>query len=203
MELEIHQHQRLLHRWIQIAGSGCGKWTIAIDVADYTHLPDGPSVLLVGHEGNYALDCRDGRQGLYYYRKRRTAQRLTGCWDGVWWPLPGSCSAPATRSRPTKSSGRLATSSATSPRDGLPLRQQRARVCRERSPARPPNRYDRRGTSTRAEGFSRHALRRTTLRNHRTGRSARPADPYTSSPTRRADRNVARPNQINLSNSII
>ena len=56
------------HRWIQ-TGAVSG---LLIDVADYTHLPDGPSVLLVGHEGNYALDCRDGRQGLYYYRKRRS-----------------------------------------------------------------------------------------------------------------------------------
>ena len=57
----------VFHRWIQ-TGAVNG---LLIDVADYTHLPTGPSVLLVGHEGNYALDCRGGRPGLYYYRKQR------------------------------------------------------------------------------------------------------------------------------------
>ena len=56
----------VFHRWIQ-TGAVRG---LLIDVADYTHLVNGPSVLLVGHEGNYALDYRDGRPGLYYYRKR-------------------------------------------------------------------------------------------------------------------------------------
>ena len=56
----------VFHRWIQ-TGAVDG---LLIDVADYTHLPSGPSVLLVGHEGHYALDCKDGRPGLYYYRKQ-------------------------------------------------------------------------------------------------------------------------------------
>ena len=40
-----------------------------VDVADYSHVPDGPRTLLVGHEHNYALDCSDGRLGLYCARK--------------------------------------------------------------------------------------------------------------------------------------
>lgn len=43
---------------------------LLIDVADYTHLVDGPSVLLVAHEANYAIDETDGRPGLSYTRKR-------------------------------------------------------------------------------------------------------------------------------------
>lgn len=43
---------------------------LLIDVADYTHLVDGPSVLLVAHEANYAIDETDGRPGLSYSRKR-------------------------------------------------------------------------------------------------------------------------------------
>ena len=55
----------VFHRWIQTrAVDG-----LLIDVADYTHLNDGPRVLLAGHEGNYAVDCSEGRPGLYYYRK--------------------------------------------------------------------------------------------------------------------------------------
>ena len=62
----------VFHRWIQTGAVG----GLLIDVADYTHLAEGPSVLLVGHEGNYAFDYRDGRPGLYYYRKRPAAGPL-------------------------------------------------------------------------------------------------------------------------------
>ena len=56
----------VFHTWIQdhaVPG-------LLIDVADYTHLVDGPSVLLVAHEANYALDEGGGRPGLSYTRKQ-------------------------------------------------------------------------------------------------------------------------------------
>ncbi len=54
----------VFHRWIQTrAVDG-----LLIDVADYTHLPTGPLVLLVGHEGRYVLDRDDERLGLQYVR---------------------------------------------------------------------------------------------------------------------------------------
>ena len=56
----------VFHTWIQdhaVPG-------LLIDVADYTHLVDGPSVLLVAHEANYALDETGGRPGLSYTRKQ-------------------------------------------------------------------------------------------------------------------------------------
>ena len=56
----------VFHRWIQ-DGAVPG---LLIDVADYTHLVDGPSVLLVAHEANYALDETGGRPGLSYTRKQ-------------------------------------------------------------------------------------------------------------------------------------
>lgn len=56
----------VFHRWIQThAVDG-----LLIDVADYTHLPSGPSVLLVAHEGQFALDRTQGRLGLQYTRTR-------------------------------------------------------------------------------------------------------------------------------------
>ncbi len=62
----------IFHRWIQTdAVDG-----LLIDVADYTHLTDGPAVLLAGHEGNYAIDRTEGRLGLYYHRKRPAAGTL-------------------------------------------------------------------------------------------------------------------------------
>ncbi len=41
-----------------------------IDVADYKHVQDGPGILIIGHEGDYALDQENGRSGLLYTRKR-------------------------------------------------------------------------------------------------------------------------------------
>ena len=62
----------VFHRWIrERAGS-----ELLIDVADYTHLVDGPHVLLVAHEANYAVDGTGGRPGLSYTRKQPTAGPL-------------------------------------------------------------------------------------------------------------------------------
>lgn len=55
----------VFHRWIQedtVDG-------LLIDVADYKHVPDGPGVMLVGHEVDYDVDERDGRLGLTVTRK--------------------------------------------------------------------------------------------------------------------------------------
>tara|TARA_B110000116_G_C16723094_1_gene530066 strand:+ start:364 stop:939 length:576 start_codon:yes stop_codon:yes gene_type:complete len=43
---------------------------ILVDVADYTHVLNGPQTILVGHRANYAIDNTDGRFGFLYGRKR-------------------------------------------------------------------------------------------------------------------------------------
>jgi hypothetical protein len=43
---------------------------LMIDIADYRHVLDGPSVMLVGHEADIVIDHGDGRPGLAYIRKR-------------------------------------------------------------------------------------------------------------------------------------
>jgi hypothetical protein len=56
----------VFHRWIQdrlVPG-------LLVDVADYRHVPDGPGVVLIGQEADYALDFSGGRPGLLYRRKR-------------------------------------------------------------------------------------------------------------------------------------
>ena len=56
----------VFQRWIQkdsLEG-------VLIDVANYTHVDEGPGVLLIGHESNWSLDFRDGEPGLLYTRKR-------------------------------------------------------------------------------------------------------------------------------------
>ena len=70
----------VFHRWIQTqAVDG-----LLIDVADYSHMPTGPCVLLVAHEGHYVLDRAGGRLGLQYARR----QPLDG-------PLPARLTAVA------------------------------------------------------------------------------------------------------------
>ena len=43
---------------------------VLIDVADYSHVPNGPTTLLVGHEANYCIDSAGGKPGLLYARKQ-------------------------------------------------------------------------------------------------------------------------------------
>lgn len=56
----------VFQRWIQrrsLRG-------LLIDVADYRHVPNGPSIILIGHEADYAFDLRGGQAGLAYTRKQ-------------------------------------------------------------------------------------------------------------------------------------
>jgi len=59
----------VFHAWIQkqnLTGH------LLIDVHDYSHVHQGPGILLVAHEGNFSLDTEEGRPGLMYYRKTPT-----------------------------------------------------------------------------------------------------------------------------------
>lgn len=56
----------IFHRWIQ--EKLCPE--LLIDVADYRHVPAGPGVMLIGHQGNYSLDQTKNRLGLLYSRKQ-------------------------------------------------------------------------------------------------------------------------------------
>jgi hypothetical protein len=67
-----HDFIPVFHRWIQTRALD----EVLIDVADYSHVHDGPGVLLICHEANYAIDVIDGRPGLVYARKRE----VTGSW---------------------------------------------------------------------------------------------------------------------------
>lgn len=56
----------VFHRWIREDALG----EMLMDVADYTHVPRGPGVFLVGHGSDYAVDQGEDRPGLLYSRKR-------------------------------------------------------------------------------------------------------------------------------------
>jgi hypothetical protein len=66
----------IFHDWIR-RGAVPG---LLVDVADYSHVKDGPGVLLIGHEADYALDLGEGRPGVLCRWKRgdeeTTADRL-------------------------------------------------------------------------------------------------------------------------------
>jgi hypothetical protein len=43
---------------------------VLIDVADYGHVPEGPGVVLIGHDVDYSIDLNEGRAGLLTVGKR-------------------------------------------------------------------------------------------------------------------------------------
>jgi hypothetical protein len=60
----------IFHRFIQGRGFpelAPDQW---IDVADYSHVHEGPGVLLIGDAADYGVDVDDGGLGLRYTRKR-------------------------------------------------------------------------------------------------------------------------------------
>ena len=70
----------IFHSWIQnksIEGHQL------IDVHDYSHIHNGPGILLVAHEGNFSTDMAEGKLGLAYSRKMplgaSTEDALRGC----------------------------------------------------------------------------------------------------------------------------
>jgi hypothetical protein len=62
----------MYHRWIQQKALE----DLLIDVADYSHVPAGPGVMLIAHEGNYALDETGHERGVVYYSKHTLAGEL-------------------------------------------------------------------------------------------------------------------------------
>jgi hypothetical protein len=76
--IEILKLIPMYHRWIQQNTLE----DLLIDVADYSHVPAGPGVMLIAHEGNYALDETAHERGVLYYSKARLtgelSERITG-----------------------------------------------------------------------------------------------------------------------------
>jgi len=55
----------IFHSWI----SGRVFETMLLDVADYRHVPGGPCIILIGHQGDYSVDNTGNRLGVRYNRK--------------------------------------------------------------------------------------------------------------------------------------
>ena len=56
----------VFHNWIQDKAIDDH---LLIDVTDYSHIPDGPGVMLIAHEGNFSLDQERQQPGIMYMRK--------------------------------------------------------------------------------------------------------------------------------------
>ena len=49
---------------------------LLIDVADYAHVPEGPGVILIGHDVDYGIDQTGGKAGLLVTAKRNESEEL-------------------------------------------------------------------------------------------------------------------------------
>ena len=58
----------VFHSWIQ---NKTIDNHLLIDVADYSHIKDGPGVILVAHEGLFSLDQESFQSGIMYMRKTK------------------------------------------------------------------------------------------------------------------------------------
>ncbi len=70
MDIPLAAFIPVFHRWIQedkLEG-------LLVDVAEYTHVYQGPGVLLIAHEANYSLDEENGKRGFLYNQKRTTGK---------------------------------------------------------------------------------------------------------------------------------
>ena len=55
----------IFHSWIQEQAPG----DLLLDIADYRHVPAGPGVILIGHQGDFSVDNTQNRLGVRYNRK--------------------------------------------------------------------------------------------------------------------------------------
>ncbi len=72
-EIPIRGFIDVFHAWVKDKRTD----DLLIDVHDYTHVHDGPGVIVVAHEAHYGMDRRGGELGLVY-RARRTPPSPVG-----------------------------------------------------------------------------------------------------------------------------
>lgn len=67
-DVDLEQYVGVFHEWIRQSALGGGG--LLIDVASYAHVPNGPGVLLIGHEFDYGVRIALGRVSLTCRHKR-------------------------------------------------------------------------------------------------------------------------------------
>jgi hypothetical protein len=68
-DVDLEQYVGVFHDWIRQSALGA-PGGLLIDVASYAHVPNGPGVLLIGHEFDYGVRIALGRVGLTCRHKR-------------------------------------------------------------------------------------------------------------------------------------
>jgi hypothetical protein len=65
LSVPLDRFIEVFHRWV--ADQSMDE--MMIDVADYSHVPAGPGIVMVGLEADYSIDNRNNKFGLLYNRK--------------------------------------------------------------------------------------------------------------------------------------
>lgn len=100
-DLSLEDFVEVFHAWIR---DGVLE-DVMIDVADYVHVPDGPGVLLVCHEGHYVVEQRHGRYMLSYHHRRGGSE--AGLSERIGGPLRRLLTAAARLEQEPALAGRL------------------------------------------------------------------------------------------------
>ena len=77
---DIESFVPLFHNWIQ--EDKIPNHTM-VDVANYKHIPDGPGIMLIAHEGHFSLDFEDDELGLLYVRKIPLGKNISETLSGL------------------------------------------------------------------------------------------------------------------------
>ena len=65
LTVDWEQFINVFHTWVAAQSMP----EMMIDVADYRHVPNGPGVVMTGHEADYYMDNTGGEPGLRYVSK--------------------------------------------------------------------------------------------------------------------------------------
>lgn len=80
-KIDLKEAIPVFHQWLQeesLPG-------LPLDVVDYRHVPLGPGVLLVGHDGDYEVREIDGRSALTYSQKRQWPAEANSLTQKIEW----------------------------------------------------------------------------------------------------------------------
>lgn len=64
--LQVRDYIPEFHHWIQ---TDAVHDHLLIDVVDYSHIPDGPGIMLIAHEGHFSFDLENETPGFMYQRR--------------------------------------------------------------------------------------------------------------------------------------
>jgi hypothetical protein len=79
-DVRVKDFVPVFHTWIQRQAV---EGHLLVDVHDYSHIQNGPGILLVAHEGNFCTDMAEGKLGLAYFRKQPAGANMESHLDAA------------------------------------------------------------------------------------------------------------------------